>query len=106
MAGARAAFSGEGDKTQMPTAEIEKASIENGLGVINLFAAAKLGGSNSDIRRLIQQGGAAINGKTISDVKATVTLSDADSDGEFVLRAGKKKFCRVVIRWFCGNPLI
>ena len=98
MAGARAAFSGEGDKTQMPTAEVSKADVENGMGVINLFAAAKLGGSNSDIRRLIQQGGAVINGKTISDVKAVVTLADADSDGEFVLRAGKKKFCRVVVK--------
>ncbi len=98
LAGAKAAFSGEGDKTQMPTAEIAKADIENGMGVINLFAAAKLGGSNSDIRRLIQQGGAVINGKTITDVKATVSLSDADSDGEFVLRAGKKKFCRVVVK--------
>ncbi|MBP3608278.1 MAG: tyrosine--tRNA ligase [Treponema sp.] len=98
LAGARAAFSGTGDKTQMPTVDIAKSEFENGMGIINLFAMAKLGGSNSEIRRLVQQGGASVNGNNISDVKAIVTLNDVDEDGEFVLRAGKKKFCRVVIK--------
>ena len=32
------------------------------------------------------------------DVKATVNLSNTDSDGEFVLKAGKKKVARVVLK--------
>ncbi len=98
LAGAKAAFSGQGDKSQMPSAEIAKATVEAGIGVIDLFASANLGGSKSDIRRLIQQGGASINGTVIKDVKAVVSLNDADDDGDFVLRAGKKKFCRVVVK--------
>ncbi len=98
LAGAKAAFSGEGDKTHMPTAELSASRLEAGIGVIDLFAECSLGGSKSDIRRLIQQGGAAVNGKVISDVKATVTKADLDESGEFVLRAGKKKFVRVVIK--------
>lgn len=98
LSGAKAAFSGEGDKTHMPTAEIEKSTVENGIGVIDLFFNAGLGATKSDIRRLIQQGGAAINGKSINDVKANVSLSDVDSDGEFVLKAGKKKIVRVVLK--------
>ncbi len=86
LSGARAAFSGGGDKSNMPTAEIEKSSVEAGIGVIDLFFSAGLGASKSDIRRLIQQGGASLNGETISDVKATVNLSNTDSDGEFVLK--------------------
>ncbi len=98
LSGAKAAFAGGGDKSNMPTVEIEKAAVDAGLGVIDLFFQAGLGGSKSDVRRLIQQGGAVLNGKTISDVKATVTAADADSDGDFVLKAGKKKIVRVVLK--------
>ena len=98
LAGAKAAFSGEGDKSHMPTAELLKADLENGLGLLNLFTTTKLTASNGDARRLVQQNGAAVNGNVISDVKYTVTSKDLDSDGELVLRAGKKKFCRVVFK--------
>ncbi|MCR5288917.1 MAG: tyrosine--tRNA ligase [Treponema sp.] len=99
LAGARAAFSGQGDKTQMPTVEFEKATLDAGIGAIDFFFTAKIGGATkSDVRRLIQQGGASVNGKNVSDVKATFTTNDADDDGEFVLQAGKKKFVRVVLK--------
>ncbi len=98
LAGAKAAFSGQGDKSQMPTAEIDRAKVEAGIGVIDLFAEVGFGGSKSDIRRLIQGKGLAVNGKIIEDVKAAVTVADTDEGGEFVLRAGKKKFLRVVLK--------
>lgn len=98
LAGAKAAFSGQGDKSQMPSAEVDKSLVENGVGVIDFFAAANIGGSKSEIRRLIQQGGAAVNGNVVADVKQVITLNDADEAGEFILRAGKKKFVRVVLK--------
>ena len=98
LAGAKAAFSGQGDKSKMPTAEVDKSLVENGVGVIDFFAAANIGGSKSEIRRLIQQGGAAVNGNVVADVKQVITLNDADETGEFILRAGKKKFVRVVLK--------
>lgn len=98
LAGAKAAFSGQGDKSQMPTAEVDKSLVENGVGVIDFFAAANIGGSKSEIRRLIQQGGAAVNGNVVADVKQVITLNDADETGEFILRTGKKKFVRVVLK--------
>ncbi|MCR5046574.1 MAG: tyrosine--tRNA ligase [Treponema sp.] len=98
VSGAKAAFSGEGNKDDMPTVEMEKSLIQNGIGAIDLFFAAKLGGTKSDIRRLIQQGGAAVNAKTFDDVKRVLTESDLDKDGDLVLRSGKKKFVRVVFK--------
>ena len=97
LSGAKAAFSGTGNKENMPSVEISKSLLENGIGVIDFFFEAKLGATKSDIRRLIQQGGANLNGKPVTDVKAVVTTADADADGEFVLRAGKKKFARVTL---------
>ena len=98
LSGAKAAFSGEGDKASMPTVELPKSSFENGVNVCDLYFDTKLCATKSDARRLIQQGGASVNGKQISDVKAVLTISDADSDGEFVVKAGKKKFARVVLK--------
>ncbi len=98
LAGARAAFSGSGDKTQMPTCEIEKSLVESGIGIIDLFFAAKLGNTKSEVRRVVEQGGASVNGNSIKDVKAVITMADVDKDGEFVLKAGKKKFARVVLK--------
>ena len=98
MAGAKAAFSGEGDKTQMPTVEVAKAELDAGLGVLALFVKAGLCASNGDARRLIQGNGASLNGKALSDPTVKIGAGDLDSDGELVLRAGKKKFCRVVFK--------
>ncbi len=97
LAGAKAAFGAGGDKTSMPTAEVEKAKIEAGIGIIDLFSEAKLGGSKSDIRRLVEQGGAFVNDIAIKDVKAIINASNLDDDGELILRAGKKKFVRVTL---------
>ncbi|MBP5452803.1 MAG: tyrosine--tRNA ligase, partial [Treponema sp.] len=96
--GEKAAFSGQGDKNNMPTVEMPKSAVESGTGIIDLFFNAKLGGTKSDIRRLIEQGGASINGKAVTDVKMTLSKDDLDKDGELVLKSGKKKFVRVVFK--------
>lgn len=98
LSGARAAFSGTGDKEHMPTIEMSKADFDAGVNVCDLYFNTKLCATKSDARRLIQQGGAAINGKSVQDVKAVIKTSDADDDGEFVIRAGKKKFMRVTLK--------
>lgn len=98
LSGARAAFSGEGDKNNMPTAELEKAKFEAGYPVCDLFFDAQLAATKSDARRLVQGNAAVVNGNKISDVKALITLDMADEDGEFVVKAGKKKICRIVAK--------
>ena len=103
LAGAKAAFGGGGDKSSMPTIEMPKATFEAGIGIIDLYANAKLGGSKSDIRRLVEQGGIYITNNAgeelqITDVKAIITQEYLDKDGEIILRAGKKKFIRVITK--------
>lgn len=82
-------------KEGMPSAKIATADFENGIGVLDLFTRSGLTSSNGDARRLVIQGGAEINGKKISDPKAVVTTVDLD-DGELLLKAGKKRFMRVI----------
>lgn len=98
LSGAKAAFGGSGDKSSMPTVELLKSDFENGILLTDLYFNAKLCATKSDARRIIEQGGAVLNGKKITDVKVKISLSDADEDGEFVLKAGKKKICRIVLK--------
>jgi tyrosyl-tRNA synthetase len=95
-AGAKAAFGSGGDKSSMPTVELPRARFASGIGVIDLFFDAGLAASKSDARRLVEQGGAVVGETTITDVKAIIGESALDASGEVILRAGKKKFMRVI----------
>ncbi len=50
--------------------------------------------SKSEAERLIKQGGVEIDGVRVDDVRRELDLS---RPGEFLLRAGKKKFLRIVV---------
>ncbi len=97
-AGAKAAFGGGGDRSSMPTAELPRARFEAGYPVLDLFVDAGLAQTKSEARRLVQQGGAFVADEAWKDEKTPVGSGALDSDGELVLRAGKKRFCRIVAK--------
>ncbi|EMB30556.1 tyrosine--tRNA ligase [Treponema denticola] len=96
LEGARAAFSGGGNKDAMPTANLSLSKLNEGIGVLDLFAEAGLASTKSDARRLVEQGGAFINEEKISDIKALIGKEKLDKDNEMILRAGKKRFMRII----------
>lgn len=96
LEGARAAFSGGGNKDAMPTANLSLSKLNDGIGIIDLFAEAGLASTKSDARRLVEQGGAFINEEKISDIKAIIGKEKLDKDNEMILRAGKKRFMRII----------
>jgi tyrosyl-tRNA synthetase len=59
-----------------------------------LLVELQLVPSKSEAIRLIEQGGVEIDGVRVDDARAEIDLS---KPGEFLLRAGKKKFVRVVM---------
>ena len=95
---ARALFSGgAGDDSSVPTATLARGDIEKGIPAFQLFADVGLSKSRSEARRLIQQGGAYINGRRVDAFDQPVTAGDLDEESGLLLRAGKKKFIRVLI---------
>jgi tyrosyl-tRNA synthetase len=74
---------------------VARANLATGLPLIDLLVTAGLAKSKSEARRLITQGGAAVNGETVTDIEARVTDANL-RDGVLLLRAGKKRFSRVV----------
>lgn len=98
QAASRALFGGgEGSFEGVPTTPIEAAELAEGIPASQLFAMVGLAASRSEARRLIQQGGAYVNGERIESADQTITPHDL-VQGSLFLRAGKKKYHRVVVR--------
>lgn len=85
-------------KDGVPSLEIERSALEAGIGVLELYTKSGLCASNGDSRRLVMQGGAEINGKKITDPKAVITSADLDEDGDLMLKAGKKRYFRIIAK--------
>ena len=95
---ARALFSG-GNHADMPAAEITEADLRDGvIDIMGLLVSAGLCASRSEARRAVAQGGVTINGEKVTDIKTTYTPDDIKNAEEFVLKRGKKKFCKIVMK--------
>ena len=93
---ARALFSGEGDDANMPTTELDKNEIGDGIGLLDLLVLTKLAASKGEARRLIDQGGISINGEKVSDVN--LRLSSSVLAESIKIKKGKKAFHKVVLK--------
>jgi tyrosyl-tRNA synthetase len=65
------------------------------VGLAKLLVRAGLAESNSDARRLIQQGGVKVDGEALRDPQATVPAGAGTS---LLIQAGKRRFARLVFR--------
>ncbi len=83
-------FSNRQRPTDIP--EVELPSPGERSLVSRIVASAGLAGSNSEARRLIQQGGVRIDELRVADVKAEI---DTSPGREYVIRAGKRRFAKV-----------
>lgn len=93
----RAAFGrGGGDVDAVPTTTMDPARLAEGIPVVDLLVEAGLTSSKSASRRLIQQGGAYVGGRQVTDMDMCIGADDFE-DGALMLRYGKKKYHRVII---------
>ena len=82
----------------VPSKELPKQRLTEGLSMIDAFVESGLSSSKSDARRTIQQGGAYINNRPMSDEKAVLTTEHLASESVMVLRTGKKKYALLRFR--------
>ncbi len=80
----------------VPSSDITAAELAQGMPLFKLFHTVGLANSGGAARRLINQGGAYINGQRVEAVDYTVTVDDADA-GVIMLRSGKKKYHKLVV---------
>lgn len=64
----------------------------DGIPLIEAFVATGLAKSKGEGKRTLEQGGANVNNRKITDIAYTLTESDLASQSMIVLRSGKKKY--------------
>lgn len=78
---------------EMPEVQIAESDLQDGkISVIALLVKANLSSSNSEARRLIQQGAVRIGDKKVSDPQARIEVPDGA-----VVKCGKRGFARIRI---------
>ena len=91
----RSLFVSQSASENMPTTELTEEDFEDGqIGILKLLVRTGLCASNGDARRLIQQGGIAVNDQKVTD--PTMTLRAADIHTGVIVKKGKKVFHKVM----------
>lgn len=83
----------EGETPDEMPEVIPEAEPGEEVGLLNLMRDADLTESNSEGRRLIEQGAVSIDGETVTDTGLYVDVSE---EAPFVLKVGKRRYARVV----------
>ena len=84
------------NKKSVPSSSYNKDDVVEKVSIIDLFMDSGLCKSKSDARRLIQQGGAYINGDRVASFDQIIISEDIKED-EILLRAGKKKYHKIIL---------
>ena len=83
-----------GSAENMPVTKLEDEDFtEDEIDIRKVLQKAGFAGSLTEGKRAVEQGGVSVNGEAVTDPFQKYTKDDFEA--EFVLRKGKKKFCRV-----------
>jgi tyrosyl-tRNA synthetase len=86
------------DDESVPSSFLDGATLKAGIPAFKLFHQVGLANSGGAARRLIEQGGAYINGHRVEPFDYLVSETDLDDQQTIVLRSGKKRFHKIEVR--------
>lgn len=92
---AEALFGGGQDMSSVPSVEIEETAL--GTGLVDFLVEKGILKTKSEGRRLVQQNGLNIGENKVTDFAMPIT-KDLFADGEFLVKIGKKKYHKVVLK--------
>ena len=92
---AKSLFAGGAKGGSVPTTEITKDELGEGLQIIEVLEKCKLIPSRGEGRRLVQQGGVSVNDEKVSDIGFVVTESMLKEGAK--IKKGKKKFHKAIM---------
>ncbi|ACN16578.1 TyrS [Desulforapulum autotrophicum HRM2] len=81
--------------SSMPSSTVDIERLKRGIAAVDLFVETGLSKSKGDARRLISQGGGYLNNDRIEAFDTLILDSDF-KDGEILLRAGKKRYHKII----------
>ncbi len=83
------------DDISVPQSVMDAGTLKAGIPAFKLFQIVGLAASGGAARRLIDQGGAYVNGQRIDAFDHIISDRDLDDDNTIVLRSGKKRFHKI-----------
>jgi len=83
------------DDISVPQSDMKIATLKEGIPAFKLFQEVGLAASGGAARRLIEQGGAYVNGQRLEAFDQLISDRDIDSAGSIVLQSGKKRFHKI-----------
>ena len=86
------------DDVAVPQSYVEAEKLKAGIPAFKLFQAAGLASSGGAARRLIEQGGAYVNGRRIDSFDMMISDQDLTDANSILLRSGKKRFHKIKSR--------
>ncbi len=86
------------DDISVPQTLLESVALKQGIPAFKLFQTAGLVTSGGAARRLIDQGGAYVNGRRIDSFDQLISDQDLDDDNTIILRSGKKRFHKIKLK--------
>jgi tyrosyl-tRNA synthetase len=86
------------DDASVPSSFVDVQTLKAGIPAFKLFHQVGLAKSGGAARRLIEQGGAYINGTRVESFDYMVSDTDLDAHKTMVLRSGKKRFHKIEIQ--------
>lgn len=94
---AKSLFAGGVSSDNMPQAVVREEDFKEGeIDILSVLVLCGLAQSRSDARRAVEQGGVSVNGDKVTDIHTSYRPSDFAE--EFLLRRGKKKYCKITSR--------
>ncbi|OUO74722.1 tyrosine--tRNA ligase [Anaeromassilibacillus sp. An250] len=96
--GARALFGKGANTDNMPSTAITEADFTDGeIGVLDLMVKTKLAPSRAEGRRLIEQGGVAVDDVKVASISAKLSLEKDFEKKYVIIKKGKKVFHKVTL---------
>jgi tyrosyl-tRNA synthetase len=86
------------DDASVPSSFLDVQTLKAGIPAFKLFHQVGLAKSGGAARRLIEQGGAYINGSRVESFDYLVSDTDLDAQKTMVLRSGKKHFHKIEVK--------
>ena len=93
---AEALFGGGGNMENVPTIEITE--VDKTAKIIDVLTANKVFSSKREARQMIAQGGLYLQDAAVTDPEAFLTAEMFDAEGSLLVRKGKKKYFRLVVK--------
>ena len=88
---AKSTFEKKSIGKDLPSVNLKKEEIINGINIIDLVIASSLFNSKSEVRRMIKNKGIKINNEAVKDDRFNVSLNNFNQENFLKLSHGKKK---------------